>query len=302
MVTPLLRSMLLNRSLACLSTQVIEDFNNVMKNDKTRRGQKRFRRPSTSMAAGLHSRTIDGTHNFDVVPLDSCLPRKAIVLSRQVFEPSPGSQTMDFSSVVSTVSKTDYFSPSAANVGLPVADMAMLHHARKAGLSRHLGVAWSGFFCDWSHSLCFRVVEDGVQTLGWHLGLSHFDGSACIAWPVSVEPVVGHPEITLVRAMAIAQPAMVAVMSLKGVEAFKVSWRSWAWQREQFPVLTAESRAGIRLFQDGEAMPVCKLAAREGLVGHWKEHTRQVGGLPRSRGGTGIWPVRCGIRFEEALA
>ena len=75
-----------------------------------------------------------------------------------------------------TQKKAPFFSPNAENVGLPVADMAVLRQCRRQGSWSGLERAWQGFFVDCSHQVAFQR-KDAQPHDAWHVGLHHYRGS-----------------------------------------------------------------------------------------------------------------------------
>jgi hypothetical protein len=254
--------MLLERSKVAISTQVVEDINNVMKNDKDRRGLTKFRRPQSGMAAAIVSDVLGTIHQYDAIKGDACLPRKAVVLGKSVFQNLEES-SLPFSNLVSTSSKSPHFSPSPQNVGYPAADAALLRTGdmmnRTAGLAES---AWMGFFSDASHNVCFRIKNPAMAT-DWYLGLGHYDGSSCLVWPVSKERFPEHPDIEWLRPKKLTAPCFVQISDFEAVEGFLVKWRSWAWQRKHLPAKTAKGKIGIRLFRDSDIEPILRVCARQ---------------------------------------
>lgn len=130
-LTSAIRSMLERRFQGVLSTQVVEDVNNSEKNDPSHRGAAHFRRPQTSFAAAVAGRLLEQRHRFAPVRLDVPLPRKCVVVSKEVFEGN-SDPSLDF---------------SAANTGMPAADLELIRQAAATGRQRSLGLAWQVFFC-----------------------------------------------------------------------------------------------------------------------------------------------------------
>ena len=156
-----------------------------------------------------------------------------------------------------------YFSPAAENMGLPFADAVVIREALRAGDGAVFGQCWQGFWCSAAHQLCFQVVDGDRVEVDWHVALSHFSDSGCVAAPVRIESPPGaenHRYVVFLPDM----PRVLCLADMQKVRAFRLGWRSWSWQLQRFPSAVSGWRPAVRAFQDGEVEPVLAIAARAG--------------------------------------
>lgn len=258
-----IKDMLRRRTLGLLSSQVVEDVNNAEKNDPKRTSATHFRRPQTSMSAAIAGQVLEQRHRFVPVRLDAAVPRKSISLSKAVFDDS-GHPSMKFSNIATVHAKADFFSPQAANVGLPAADLELLRHARATRRFRELGLAWHAFFAEAAHQVVFRIDPPASETCTWHLALGVYDGSCCLAWPVSIGRHQDYPEHEFLRPEKLSAPKLIPILDFRCVKAFSYTFRSWSWQRLNMPKATERSRPAIRIYRDSAIEPLIRVCARRG--------------------------------------
>lgn len=160
-VSPLLAELLKSRFRAIVATQLIEDCNNVQKNEEANQGcagTNRFRTPQRCFSTLVAKQPEARMHRFSPLKVNQPLTNKALVLCKERFVPTVAHQSLKFSDLVSTRQDAGWFSPSAANVGLPCADAAMLLEAQRQGTFRCMDGCWAGFFAQVAHKVCFPLA------------------------------------------------------------------------------------------------------------------------------------------------
>lgn len=97
--TPPLLAVIRSRTLASLSTQAVEDANNIQKNERAslkKAATPRFRTPQSCMASLLKSKLVDKIHHYSKVPSDRPLSNRSLVLVKENFVPELKHETMPF--------------------------------------------------------------------------------------------------------------------------------------------------------------------------------------------------------------
>ncbi len=251
------------RFLTSMQSQAVEDMNNHMKNSRHSQWSGRFRRPETNLATSVRSKLLSNVHKFKPVPQVQMLPPGCQVLSKSDFQGNNSEPSMPLNLVSTYTQKASYFSPVAENVGTPAADAAVVKHLHQLRLFGDLDKLWAGFFCQASHNIAFRVKDVGDRFGPWYVGLYHFQGSAVLAWPVSLV-TVGHQSLQYVEFGACDHPVLLVITDVAKVEAFTFAWRSWAWQVKHVGAAVGTMTPGIRGFKKAYTDLVLKIAARSG--------------------------------------
>lgn len=264
-LAPDVLSMIRKRFSCIVSTQAVEDVNNIQKNEKasrTKSAAPRFRTPQTSMAAALKKNVVGTMHKYTPMATDQPVPGRATVLVRDNFFADRKHESQKFGALVTTSQKAAHFSPGPGDIGKPAADMAMLREAHDTGNLLNLSDCVCVFFAEVEHKVCFKVAEDGVDK--WFVGLHHFADSAALVMPVELESVPGYPNETWVRPKPRARPVLKPIFTLDGMQAFTFSFFSWATQVRKFPRARTLWRPAIRAFKCEDASEILVVAARAG--------------------------------------
>ena len=121
------------RALCVKTSNGVEQLNNHQSNShQVRNWGGRFRRPQTSLAVTVREGVLQNVHSYKEVDASAPLPPHAVHLDQTAFVPAlPPS--LPFNTVKGTHAKSPYFSPSAENVGLPVADNVVKRHMHSKG-------------------------------------------------------------------------------------------------------------------------------------------------------------------------
>ena len=252
-----------DRLATCFGTQIVEDINNVQKNDRamgapcSRSGTTHYRRPESSFAVALTRNVVDEVHRFNRVDPKAAVARRTASLQENVFRSAHGS--LPWHSIATTKQTAAYFSPAPVNEGIPAADHTLLRDACRAGCLADVGNAWLGFFAQAPHQIVFRFKNPLSEFM---LALHHYPDSAVLVWPVYMDMLSlkgGHQIVVPKRA---SRPHFVTVLSLANIECFTFQWRSWAWQRG-FLKDNSSLRPGVRPIRDAytQLQPVLNVLA-----------------------------------------
>lgn len=247
-----------------IGTQVIEDMFAVQKNATRVRGSRRARKPQASMGLALARGVIDKRHHYNLVESTIPIPRRTLRLDKPNFLTKEGECSIDLSNVATTSQRASYCSPGVENLGLAASDLTVLRAADLQGMACQAGRLDLVTFCNASHRLIFRMPQGLGQPEGWHVGLAHFVGSACLAWPLNIEPVpkCGNSEIATLRG-DLSRPILITVFSWASIVARTVVWKPWSAQVSEFPLAVGEWRPVIRLCITSPEMPLAELAAKQ---------------------------------------
>ena len=143
---------------------------------------------------------------------------------------------MDFSQIVSSTSLASWHIPAAWHHSDRYADPKFLGSIKQAfGNFDKAAKGWLGLFIDSSHN--FLIHDERFhQPNKWYFGLLHFDNSAVVGWPGSIEKFafdIYHwvPDKTLDKGSCF--PLVDLDDKIKIIE---VTWRSPMWLRTQLPM------------------------------------------------------------------
>ena len=226
-----------------------------------RSGEQRFRRPESSFAAAIARGVVDKVHRFKAPQLKTGVVRRAAAIDPSCFTPPATGASLPLKSMASAKPATDWFSPSVANSSVPAADHTIMRHAVAIDDLKSVEAAWLGAWCSSKH--CIIAKFPWLSDTQWWMALHHFDGSACLVWPVSLDATAlsgGHILINIERA---ARPMLVAVLCLDGVVASTFEWKSWAWLRTRVAI-GRNLKPGVRPCKLANTLeePIINLMAR----------------------------------------
>ena len=256
----------------CLSTLGVEDTNNVQKNNKQCKGSMKFRRPERAFAVSVASGVLDARHKYEPVRPTNQVESSGLVLPSSAFgkptqKKGPTTKpTVDLTGIATFQVKAPYFSPVAAGVSTPTADLAVFSELKDFPALRHVaGQVFMGCFAEPGLTFVFRRVSKVGTPFGWHLGMGSFNKSGFIAWPISMKEVPGHHKFFYISAASKMEvPHVHAVFDWDGMEAVMFTWRSWAWQCINCPrALKNEAwQPATRMITDGKHAPLIQVAAK----------------------------------------
>ena len=223
---------LLTERFSCfVGSQLSEDLFGCAKNCKQVRGSQRFRKPERSMGICLGEEIPSKRHRYELVGSLVALPRKSARLAAGAFGKVQVDHEIDLKGVASTSQKPDYFSTTARQSGVPVSDLSLMRHCAKHVKRHDLEQAYLGCFAG-PHCFVFKSDADalvsGHAPFPWHIGMGHMRDSAAIAWPVSVLPVPGHPDVFYVDFIKPAKPfpSMLPIVNWHFIKACPFTWHS----------------------------------------------------------------------------
>ena len=112
-----------------MTTNINEEIVGMVKNFKEAKSANRFRKPEVSMGRILMSKLLEKRFQYKFVVADMATETKQDKLEKTDFYPSAEDWSLPFGNIVSGTSSAPFYSPSAANIGVPVADLFMLRDA-----------------------------------------------------------------------------------------------------------------------------------------------------------------------------
>ena len=123
-------------------------------------------------------------HHYKDLDVVRAAVSKTQALPKTAFVPSGAAASIDFSAIESTQQKTDWFSPCAANVGIPYADIFSLRAAQKCQNFDILQNYWMTECVDANHYLAFGFIKSPTET-EWFIGLHCWPKSSVFFcwWP-----------------------------------------------------------------------------------------------------------------------
>lgn len=163
---------------------------------------------------------------------------------------------------MTTSQKADYFSPTAENLGLLSADLAMLSYVHEQNCFSDMAGAWAGFFADVRHRVCFQLSPGRDPSQTWYVGFHHYKNSSVLAMKAVLEPVPSHAGEYWIRPVIETQPILLPILSLDGVTAMSFDFLSCASQMRLYPRAASVWKPTVRAFPNNERGPVLEVAAR----------------------------------------
>jgi hypothetical protein len=259
----------IERRFSCaMTTEVVENCNNIMKNARQKTGWgSKYRKPETSYHVAAQSSLMDVTYKFKRppdVPQDHAafpLPASAFVAKKDLTVPA--------STIVGS-GKAPYFSPNAENTGMCYCDAPIIAAVLARNDPDLIGQAWQGFWCQAKHMLCFRIEHDGVVELDWHVALFHYAESGCLAWPVRLNSPPGYEEEPSALYVEFLQspsmkPVALSILDFEKVTCYVIRCHSWAWHLQKYPLSRGNWPPGVRFFTEQGVVGVLEAAARNGF-------------------------------------
>lgn len=247
-----------------ISSIIIEEANNIMKNSRQARGSMKFRRPERALAAVLSASLVDKRNGYKKVIPNIPVPQNEPKLHQvNAFGKAKDSTWIDKQGISSTTQAAPYWSPTAENVGQPGADARVWRDAHRFNRLCDVEFSFMGAFCDYKHCVIFRRAPGvGHRSFGWHYPLTHFQDSGALALPCHLRQVPrGGAQQYISFSVAEDEASCFGIFDWAGITAMRCRWRSPAWQGANIP--TASWGAGVRLFPTGPEEPLVNIAARE---------------------------------------
>jgi len=122
----------------------------------------------------------------------------------------------------------------------------MILEAPPVGRELDMHHAFMGCAANAKHKFVFRRQGPGGTDFDWAVGLTHFDDSSMVLWPVELRKVPGY-ETEYVVFKPSPRPMVVPCFTWKHMFARKCRWRSPASQNHCFPDARGKWRPEVRL-------------------------------------------------------
>lgn len=109
---------------------------------------------------------------------------------------------------------------------------------------------------------CIRsdIASPAPQSDQWYLPLAHFPDSAAMVWPMAKKRVPHSPEHYFEFDLSAPRLVFVSLSSLWNAVECHLTWRSWLWQWQRFPLWRPSLEISIKGFA-GPEQPLLSLAA-----------------------------------------
>jgi len=233
-----------------LSSNCIEDWNGLQKNNGQMRGSQRRRRPPRAMAVGLSRRWLETKHRYRMLRRATRSIGKTRRLKPEAFGQTPHKFSIDVRGVSSTRAKTTWWSPLAEDLGIPAADAAVLEEAKTVKRSADVEHAACAAFCKYDHLVAWHRPETPECTeVKWCVGLTPFKHSGALVKPLRWVEVPGTPGSWYAEVdTAVTEVVLTAVLDWKHITCYQMRWRSWAWQKRHFPNAEGRWSPAVRMF------------------------------------------------------
>lgn len=220
-----------------VSTTMVEDGFNHMKNDKVFTKRRRLGAPERSMAAVACSGVLSSRHRYSELDRGVGLCQRGGQLPREVFRPDPKEASVDCRDIVGKRANTSWWSPNAERSQCPIADLALMSHGDSVGDYTVLAHSWLGVFMKPDHLIVVRKREPAGGC--WHFALGPVGDSGVLLWPAH-ERQMGQSAGTVrffEPDVRVTRPILAAVCSLEAWEAATFEFRSPAWAAAHHPTV-----------------------------------------------------------------
>jgi hypothetical protein len=157
-----------------------------MKNHKTIKGKKKFRRVQKCMAVMCSAKVGSVKHKYKEISVSKRAGRSQLAPEPHVFVPpvkQHSTDPLELQKIVSTSQKTDHYSPGSDNWSVRIADLACLRVASKQKKWDILGMVWLGTFIRPKH----RIVMRHKKSSQWYFAVLNFTDSAVLMHPAQYE-------------------------------------------------------------------------------------------------------------------
>eukprot|EP00959_Pyramimonas_sp_CCMP1952_P189600 3966298-Pyramimonas_sp.AAC.1 len=215
------------------------------------------------MGTMLKNKVLDVIHKFKSAVMMMPLASKGLRLPDSAFRSTKANATMEFTKIVSTRQDAPYYSPGHIGINQPVADLATLLQIYKENPAapdfNKVSKTWMSSFAQVSHKLAVNLPNDG-----WCLALDFFQNSCAFFWPLEATEMP-NGDLLFTPENSTRGPTLRSLFNLD-VEACTVVVKSWSRQCSDCPeacVGMNALRPAIRIFKDGPAESLYKVAARK---------------------------------------
>jgi hypothetical protein len=298
------------RITGCVTTTIDEEIVGIAKNFKEAKSCSRFRRPEVSFGRIITSGLLEKRFGFDFVSADVAPEARSERLDDHAFASSPKDWSLPFQTVQGAKQQADFYSPSAANMNVPAADLRAYRDAKALGSLALVADCYLGAMYKHEHLFAFEHVIPRTKEKVWAYPLKHMKDSAVLAVKMSLEKfTVAGKTHNYFDFKFEDEPFFVSIFEIPAAnKACAIEPRSPAWQW-QYAAMHKKPHA-IRAFRDGEFEPIQNIAAKNacwlmcrGLVEQYAKHLKVH--IPPGLNFTEVLTLFCmgvlGCSEEEAL-
>ena len=262
-VTPKVARFIQDRFSRIICSQIDEDAFQRQKNWKKQGFATLYSRPEKSFAIPIVKKVLSDVHGYqEIAQLSEPIPAD-LQLPRDAFEAKGQSDAFLMKDIVNCKPTPEWYSPSAENLGVQHADLALIRQTLEQDKACMMPNAWLGCLANASHDFVLRLA--GQHPGPWYAGLTHLSDSACLVWPMLERGVPGTSFTMFTAAPSQAEPVMITIFDLDLWEARAYKWRSPAWQWNMFAASSSSESmpTGVRAVADGLTMPLLRLCAEQ---------------------------------------
>jgi hypothetical protein len=159
---------------------------------------------------------------------------------------------------VGTKQTAEWFSPGAANISLPIADLFALRAlcSREGADFNALKNAWPSICSQITHKVVLSFAEEE-----WYFAVDYFAESSAVLWPADRQQVPGSPNSYFFEPrLNVGVPVLRPIVDLK-MQACSVEVVSWLTQCLRFPKVVGTLQPAIRTLQKGHQTTLVKVAS-----------------------------------------
>jgi hypothetical protein len=168
-----------NFSVACL-TNMVEECVGQAKNFTEASVAPRFHSPSIAFGRILASDLLANRWKFDAVDTDAQVVGRMAALRRNSYQPKQKEWSLPFGQVEGNSSVPQFYSSTAVNTTVPMADVFLRRGLEKLGLGMEsINHAWLGQIFQHDQLFAYQIPEADLANPGvWFIGIHHFPESA----------------------------------------------------------------------------------------------------------------------------
>lgn len=203
------------------ASQAAEDIFNHMKNHRSVKNKKKYRRVEKCMAAAVSRRVLSTVHDYREPALDCAPPRMSVKLPAATWRAAPTASSLPFSHLVSPSASVPWHSPGAANWSLSAADLALLRDTAASSQYDMLGGAWLSAVVKPKHQLLLKF-PDGDQ---WFFAVHGFADSSVLLLPACEGRLPGGGAFW-VPDLQTSEPHLKPLFTLAGISALCYEWKA----------------------------------------------------------------------------
>ena len=219
-----------------ITTKPVEDVHNVQKNCEQAKAACKWRRPQRAMAVAIARKVLSKRHKYVEVPDDVQLNRKSLCLKASAFGKEAGKPSLSTTGIATCAPKASYFSPSVANSALPMLDLVVAQDMQDEDDWSLVHKTFIGCFCEAEHCIVFKRAGGVGPDFSWHVGLTNWQSSGILAWPVRMVSATPTARFDLVKFdYNVKEPTVLSILSWAGITGRACEWQSWGTQVKSIP-------------------------------------------------------------------